>query len=165
MTEAQTVETLFDCIRVFKDFAYTPWPFEEDFKYLDIARNTFLQIYALNKWSLQVTTHFILNHGFEFLEKDHTAYYTLQESIEYHNSTVKEFARKIFLNQSMSYFGYNRNENLYQRLRVKQKLSFLRIPSNSDPIQKWTEAKIHPPIQPPKNLQLFKFSRWLDFLK
>ena len=162
LTNQETVETLLDCIRVFKDFAYRPFPLRTDFKTLDVARNTFLKIYALNKWRLEVTTHFLLNHGLEFLQEDLSAYHTLQESIEHHNQVVKKHAENVFKNGKPNAFGYNRNLNLYQRLRINQMFSFLELPFKHEVVPHWHSCNnlSYRIISPPKHLIKMELSEW-----
>ncbi len=162
LTPEKTVETLLDCIRVFKEFAYKPFPLRVDFKCLDIARNTFLKIYALNRWRLEVTTHFILNHGLEFVSEDLTAFHTLNEAIEHHNEVIKKHSHNVFLNGRYNCYGYNRTINLYQRLRINQIFSFITLNQNNARIPKWnTGADIERNnIAPPVNLELYELSPW-----
>lgn len=90
-------------------------------------------------------------------------YHTLQESIEHYNEVVKQQSKNVFHNQKFTFFGYDRNKNLYQRLPTKQILSFLNLNSNPDPIQKWQSGDSFSSdiISPPMHLQLFQFSDWL----
>lgn len=163
LTMSETVETLLDCIRVFKEVAYTQFPTLNDLKSLDIARNTFLKIYSLQKWNLEVTTHFMMNHAMEFLQDDLTAYHTLQESMEHHNEVIHQQGRNVFLSGTNVYLTGDRCVQLYQRLRVKRVLSFLSFGPHPHQIQQWQQeiGLSHAYVLPPKNLQEFQLSEWI----
>lgn len=74
---------LLACIRVFKDFAYAPWPSRRSFVTLWRARNALLGVYAANCIPLAPTEHYLTSHAIELALYDRTAYVTVQESMEH----------------------------------------------------------------------------------
>jgi hypothetical protein len=109
LTTFEVVEMLFDSLATFYHFAYTISPTSEDFTHLLTARNCLLSCYALFKWRIPPTTHYLTNHGILHAETDGTAYNTLQEGAEHLNHCDKETYRHSFTSPSSS--SYNRESS------------------------------------------------------
>ena len=62
MKKSELITMILDGIRVFKDFSYTKTPSTADFNMLEVARRCFLSGYALFKWPLTPTTHYLMTH-------------------------------------------------------------------------------------------------------
>jgi hypothetical protein len=92
----QIVALLLDSANTYLEFAYTPFPSPYDFNILCIARHCILSIHALFGWRLAPTTHYMTNHAIMDVERDGTAYHTLQEAVEYGNKEDKHEARVTF---------------------------------------------------------------------
>ena len=84
---------LLDSVRVYKDFAYTPYPLPADYNSLYVARDCILSVHALFKWRLAPTTHYMTNHAITEAKLDESAYITLQEGVEHKNQEDKHEAR------------------------------------------------------------------------
>jgi len=93
---------LFDSIRVFKEFSYTPFPSPSHYQCLHTARDCILSIYAYHKWRLAPTTHYLTSHAIVDAEFDGTAYSTLAEGVECKNRDDKKDGRVTFKGKSPS---------------------------------------------------------------
>jgi len=89
-TVNQMVAMLLDSIRVFYQFAYTPWPQPRDLSTLLIARRCILSVSAFHQWQLEPTVHYMTSHAIDFVKEDMTSYSTLQEAVEHQNFTDKQ---------------------------------------------------------------------------
>eukprot|EP01112_Ceratiomyxa_fruticulosa_P001819 TRINITY_DN1198_c0_g2_i13.p1 TRINITY_DN1198_c0_g2~~TRINITY_DN1198_c0_g2_i13.p1 ORF type:complete len:157 (-),score=32.88 TRINITY_DN1198_c0_g2_i13:260-730(-) len=103
LTQYQVVFLLFDCLRFYRDFAYTPYPLKEDFDNLQHVRNTLLSIYNYFEWPLTPTTHFMTNEAIFFAIIDGTAYNTVQEGVEHKNFDDKVESRTIYTSNLPQY--------------------------------------------------------------
>jgi hypothetical protein len=85
LTTVQIVDTYFDAVRCFHDFAYTRKPSPAAFRSVKQAAVVYLAVFAATERALPPTSHFMCTHAIHFAELDGTAYHTLQEGTEHKN--------------------------------------------------------------------------------
>lgn len=86
----QIVGMVLDSIRVYFDFAYKQHPTIEDFSILHMARQCILAGYATFHWSMEPTTHYMMNTFLWFAHQDGSSYHCLQEGAEHKNKQDKQ---------------------------------------------------------------------------
>lgn len=86
MSSNVAVQAFLNSLRVFLDFAYTPWPTKKDFLALWAARTCIIGFNLANGFHTRPSVHFLFSHGIELAAIDRTAALTVQEAIEHKNS-------------------------------------------------------------------------------
>jgi hypothetical protein len=122
LTFNQMVDMFIDAIRVYKEFAYTPWPTSMDVMVLEQARSVVLSIYAAHQWTPEITTHYMTSHAIEFVKLDGTAYFTLQEGVEHANYVDKQDIECTFKGTSIATTGRNRWQQLLDHQQLQHHL-------------------------------------------
>lgn len=103
----------------FWKFAYTPQPREFLNAQLRSARNDILAFYYSLKSEVMPTMHYMTNHFLEFIDKDGSAYYFVQEGAEHHHKNDRDIARMIIPHDGGKYLPQGPMEQILniQQLR------------------------------------------------
>jgi len=86
LTTVQIVDTFFDSIRCFHDFAYTCKPSPVAFRSIKQAAVVYLAMFAATQRALPPTAHFMCTHAISFAQLDGTAFHTRRSQPRLSNS-------------------------------------------------------------------------------
>lgn len=117
-------------VEQFVRFAYTPWPNINNFRGLDVARQIIVATFVANSWRFHAAPHYLLNHALEFLLRDGTAYFFVQEGVER--------ANRLF--RSWTTMGHGSRQERCEDVIKKHLFSNITAPL-SDVVRAWQAAE------------------------
>lgn len=119
-TQEELTRRLLNACHTFFTYSYNSKPRGGDILRLQNARCDFIAATSSFEQRFAPTSHYMTTHFFEFIDKDHGAYATLQEGPEHHHKLDMQLAQRTWTNPSAAHTPFSRAEQILRTYELRR---------------------------------------------